>query len=411
MSRLPELEQELVMAAARLGRPPRRLARQVRVGALVVAAAVAVALLAVAGLNGERDERSGPRPAVGIAFGSHATLEDMFGVFRRPATPGDDTGASNRDLEKSGERQSGEDLSRSRRISAGGASGFIWPMTAGVCFSIAAPTGHGSSSSCARLDELQSRGLAVVFGGSQNTFGIGGVAVDGIREVRLTRSNGPDIVAPVTDNAFFIDASDARSTVEQLRWHYAGKERSINIGQALPDDTVPPVEPPVDDPTSTAPLSKIEPLAGSISRRLEFTIDGTRYTAVGFHARGSRICTALTDDATGISAGRGCLDERLLRQRLGRQPALLSSAGGLRNGGVVRDGFARAEVTELTPAGGSGDMTVVLSDPWRPEPWTGEPIRFLFVFTPNETSPPDSPGRIALPLTAHLDDGRTVQLP
>jgi hypothetical protein len=50
---------------------------------------------------------------------------------------------------------------------------------------------------------------------------------------------------------------------------------------------------------------------------------------------------------------------------------------------------------------------VVLSEPWRPEPWEGEPIRFLLAFDTESGTP--QPGQFPrLELNARLEDGSVL---
>ena len=92
VTRLPQLEQELVAAAARLQSPRRLLAPAARAALAVGAVAVAavIALVIPAGEGGSPR----PQPAAAPAFPPNAKLQDMLGVFRLPATPADDLGLS-----------------------------------------------------------------------------------------------------------------------------------------------------------------------------------------------------------------------------------------------------------------------------------------------------------------------------
>jgi hypothetical protein len=105
---------------------------------------------------------------------------------------------------------------------------------------------------------------------------------------------------------------------------------------------------------------------------------------------------------------RGLPRERILRRALERRPAHIFAGGGAKPS-LAETAFARREVTDLEPGGSASDGTVVLSEPWRPEPWKGEPIRFFFVFVNGRDRP--EPGRMPhLPLWARLSDGRTVEI-
>jgi hypothetical protein len=69
-------------------------------------------------------------------------------------------------------------------------------------------------------------------------------------------------------------------------------------------------------------------------------------------------------------------------------------------------GFARADVVAAEPVERKVDTRVILSEPWSPAPWEGDPIRFLLVYGP--TPADDRPGHLTFPrLRVRLADGRT----
>jgi hypothetical protein len=154
VSRLPQLEQELVAAAARLGTPRRMVAPAARV-AIAVAAVVAIVAAAgvVAVVDGGDDRR--PQAAGPPPFPPDAELEDMLGVFRKPATPADDMGFTEDDYDTIPDRQPGEDPTRARRVEWPGASIFLWPMRDGVCYGV---RGGGG---CPPLDHIRRMGVSV----------------------------------------------------------------------------------------------------------------------------------------------------------------------------------------------------------------------------------------------------------
>jgi hypothetical protein len=78
VSRIPELEQELVAAAARL-RSPRRLLRPAARAALAVAAGVVVAVIAVVGASEKNDADRG-RQSTGGAPGAKLAVDGQAGV-------------------------------------------------------------------------------------------------------------------------------------------------------------------------------------------------------------------------------------------------------------------------------------------------------------------------------------------
>jgi hypothetical protein len=106
----------------------------------------------------------------------------------------------------------------------------------------------------------------------------------------------------------------------------------------------------------------------------------------------------------------GCQGIRGLHEALAKQPAELFAAGGTAHGRMEYTGFTRADVVDVEPVERTSDTTVVLSPPWRPVPWDGEPIRFLLVYdrVPSEQSPRDM-RRPAL--RVRLADGRTTLVP
>jgi len=106
MSRLPELEQELVATAARLSHTPRRFERRARTLIPAVALACVVAALVAIGLfeaddDGVHRGRVAPTAPEG-AFPADATLEDMLGIFRPPQTAADDMGYTKNEMNQIG---------------------------------------------------------------------------------------------------------------------------------------------------------------------------------------------------------------------------------------------------------------------------------------------------------------------
>jgi hypothetical protein len=203
---------------------------------------------------------------------------------------------------------------------------------------------------------------------------------------------------PVRENFFFVDLETAAvEGPHSVTWRYGGEERSLDVGR-LVEHSVPLLG--VDE---GEPVPDTEALAQSASAPLSFTVAGTRYTAVGFHTSRSMICTSLVVVDSGTPHGQSCLSERLLPEALEERPAHLFA------GGSVGTGYARGDVVEITPGDAAGGATVVLSEPWSPEPWAGEPIRFFFVFRIEEPGPGEP--RPPTPLTVRLSDGQTVRVP
>jgi hypothetical protein len=394
MTRLPQLEQELVAAAARLGTPRGMLAPVSR--AVLAAAAVLAAVALVFVLAGGRgDDPPRPQPAAAPPFAPDAKLEDVLGTFRAPPTAADDMGPAREEAHTITDRQPGEDPSRSRRVEWPGESIFLWPMRDGVCW------GVRSRGGCVPLDHLRQVGVSV--GIQAQGQSVSGVVVDGIEEVVVTSRGDSERRVPVRENFFFVDAG--QTAVRSVSWSYRGEEQSVDVERLLEPVVVP--APPVPD---GAPNPNVEPLADSASDPLEFTVAGIAYTAVGFQTARSALCMRLTETGAHAPSSLGCLSERILRDALERQPAHVFAGGGGDPTGTVVQGFARSDAVELTAAERTSDVTVVLSEPWSPEPWEGEPIRFFFAFDRNPGPvQPRRPPRV--PLEARLDDGRVVPIP
>jgi hypothetical protein len=396
MSRLPELEQELVATAARLSHRGRRFERRARILAPVVALVCVVAIgLAAGGLFDTDDHavRGGGSPTA-VGFPADATLEDMLGIFRRPQTADDDMGVTKEQLDELPDLQPGEDPTQSRRVDWPGERIYMWPMRDGVCYSMRGGSG------CPPLDELRRKGVSI---GTQYRPGersVSGVVVDGIHEVVVTANGQPELRVPVRDNFFFVDLHDA--AVGRVNWRYAGQDESFDLARFLPDDSAP------------APPSPDDAIPGSFSEQVRFSAGDTSFAAVGYQATSeatnNTICVAVRQSRVDRPS-LGCQGIRGLRDQLVKQPAELFAAGGTMDGRLMmHTGFARAGVVDVEPLDKTSETTVVLSRPWRPEPWEGDPIRFLLVYdrAPDDVSPRD----LTRPsLRVRLADGRTVLVP
>jgi hypothetical protein len=137
------------------------------------------------------------------------------------------------------------------------------------------------------------------------------------------------------------------------------------------------------------PRPDVHPIPGSNSETLAFDFGGVSYEIVGFRSQAS-VCTKLTataGDPANPPPFRTCLAEALLRQALADTPVHTYGGGGASP--TVTVGFARASVGELSLTDPTSKTRVVLSEPWSPEPWEGDPIRFVYVITdgPPETTP------------------------
>lgn len=397
MTRLPQLEQELVAAAARLQSPRRIVAPATRVA--LAAGATALAVLALGLLvAGNRDGAGEPARQAsdtpGIAPDA-PRLEELLAVFREPATAADDMGPPG----PINDRQPGEDPSRSRRVEWPGETIFMWPMRDGVCY------GVRSGGGCVPLDHLRRQGVSVGIQDAPGRNAVSGPVVDGIDEVVLTGPGGAQATVPVRDNFFFADLKGEKA--ERVSWTYAGEERSFDVGRFLRN--APPPYGPIPE---GAPNPTVEPAAESASNTLAFVFSGTSYAAVGYRDTRNLVCVRLIKPDLNRPGSNACLNKRGLGDELASKPVHLFAAGGAGDGleSMVHTGFARADVVEIQPRDPASDVTVVLSDPWRPEPWEGAPIRFLLAFDRGAVAPaPGTAPRVSL--EARLDDGRVLPIP
>jgi hypothetical protein len=388
MTRLPQLEQELVAAAARLRGPRRVVAPAVRVA--IAAAGAGLAVLAVALLMAGGGDPA--REAAGQgAVRPGAQLEDMLGIFREPATAEDAMG----DVGPINNRQLGEDPSRSRRVDWPGETIFMWPTRDGVCYGV--PGGGG----CTTLAHLGREGVSVAIHDAPGSNSLSGPVVDGIDEVVYTGPDGAETSVTVRDNFFFVDLQG--ETAQRVSWSYAGEELSFDVGRFLRRT-------PGPGPAS-GPDPRIEPLAESASEPLDFVAGGISYTAVGYHDTRSLVCVRLTESDADMMAGDGCLNERIVRDELSEKPAHVFSGGGVRGDpeALMQTGYAREDVVEVRPRDPASDVTVALSEPWRPGPWEGEPIRFMLVFV-RGAGPPEPGMWPRVELEAKLEDGTVLPI-
>jgi hypothetical protein len=230
MTLIPDLERQLTDAAGSRVRAPRRLAR------LAAVTGIAAALLAgLLTLLLDRPDEPGRAPAgllgLDIPRDRPPELRDLFAVFRREATPRDDSGWTKEELDDIPDRQPREDPTRSRRVGPPDDPAYLWPMRDGVC---------SSFGNCLKTDVLVDLGgvsLGTSFssfpGGRQDKAGVHGIAVDGIEEIRLTRPGEDDIVVPVERNTFRLDVSEIRPLPKGARWTDAGGEEHAFSGTDL----------------------------------------------------------------------------------------------------------------------------------------------------------------------------------
>ena len=159
-----------------------------------------------------------------------------------------------------------------------------------------------------------------------------------------------------------------------------------------------------------------QPIAGSVSPAVGFEFAGVGYSIVGFRGRSASrdgvICTRLVErvgDRSRRLVGASCAGERLLRRELDDHPARTVGVGGGQPTQI--SGFARADVAEVAVLDAQYPSRVVLSEPWSPEPWQGEPIRFFLVLidTPRDRAP-DAPFENHPRLEARLTSGELLDV-
>jgi hypothetical protein len=232
---IPDLERQLADAAARRGGTRRRRAIRSGVVALVLAAAVAALLVVplLDGAGGEDEQRPvAPAPAVPEPpGGADPDVEDLLGVFRREPTPRDSTGTTVDELEETGDRQPGEDPTRSRRIDLPSEPVYLWRMRDGVC---------ASWGNCLGTRSLRELGVAfatehrATLGSGSSLRVVSGIVVDGIEEIRLVRPGAPELRIPARDNVFRVDVSRFDPPFAEARWRDWRGERSFDL-RALSD--------------------------------------------------------------------------------------------------------------------------------------------------------------------------------
>jgi hypothetical protein len=230
MTRLPQLEEELLTAATRLQGPRRMVVQRGLRAALGVGAGLTLVVLGFAMTGNGDDTRV--RPAGAPPFPAGAKLDDMLAVFRRPATPADRMGPL-----------SGEHPAWSRRVPSADATIVLRPKADGVCQGVAPTHYPGAAEACVPLDRLRRRGIAAGTHGVGLRQSVFGIVVDGIQEVVLSAPAGPELHMEVSDNSFFVDLNSAARKlkapgwdrrVDTLHWRYAGKERMLDLSEMLP---------------------------------------------------------------------------------------------------------------------------------------------------------------------------------
>jgi hypothetical protein len=182
-----------------------------------------------------------------------------------------------------------------------------------------------------------------------------------------------------------------------------------------------PAAAPNNPPSSTAPEppppGAPRPVPGSLSRPVEFTFGGTRYSVVGFIGsrrpgqRNTTICTRLVEvppDPARPLPSQTCAGEQLLRRELDDNPVRIVARGGGEYTHV--SGFARADVASIAVGAPRYPSRAALSQPWSPPGWRGKPIRFFeVIIDPPREAGPEFPLRSRIRLQGRLTDGETVE--
>jgi hypothetical protein len=172
-----------------------------------------------------------------------------------------------------------------------------------------------------------------------------------------------------------------------------------------------PANPPTDPPATAPPRPRIRPVPGSESPPIRFEFDGVSYSAMGLRSERSMICIAVEStarDADPAPRSGSCLRDRLLSDALGESRVHMFAGGG--GSPSHSAGFARADVTALSLVGpDAAGGKVVLSEPWTPEPWEGDPIRFVYVLSDGPA--PEGPSFAYHRLRAELANGKVVPAP
>lgn len=176
-----------------------------------------------------------------------------------------------------------------------------------------------------------------------------------------------------------------------------GSDRAASSREPAGSPQKPSPEPLPERSPKPPPRRGPQPIAGSLSRPVGFDFAGVSYSIVGFRGRSAsrdgEICTRLVERARDRSrrlVGASCAGDRLLRRELDDHPARTVGVGGAQPTQI--SGFARADVARIAVLESEYPSRVVLSEPWSPEPWQDQPIRFFLVLidTPRDRDP-DAP--------------------
>ncbi len=195
-----------------------------------------------------------------------------------------------------------------------------------------------------------------------------------------------------------------------------GSDRAPSSGQPAGAPQKPSPDTPPKRSPKPPPRRGPQPIAGSVSPAVGFEFARERYSIVGFRGRSASrdgvICTRLVNRVGGRSrrlVGATCAGERQVSRELDDHPARTVGGGGGQPTQI--SGFARADVARIAVLDSQYPSRVVLSEPWSPEPWQHEPIRFFLVLvdTPRGRAP-DSPFKNGPRLEAHLTSGALVNV-
>jgi hypothetical protein len=195
-----------------------------------------------------------------------------------------------------------------------------------------------------------------------------------------------------------------------------GSDRAPSSREPAGSPQKPSPDTPPERSPKPPPRRGPQPIAGSLSPAVGFEFAGVHYSIVGFRGRSASrdgvICTRLVErvgDRARRLVGAMCAGERLLRRELDDHPARTVGVGGAQPTQI--SGFARADVARIAVLDAQYPSRVVLSEPWSPEPWQDEPIRFFLVLvdTPRDGAP-DAPFENHPRLEARLTSGEFVDV-
>jgi hypothetical protein len=192
-------------------------------------------------------------------------------------------------------------------------------------------------------------------------------------------------------------------------------DRAPSSGQPAGAPQKPSPDTPPKRSPKPPPRRGPQPIPGSLSRPVPFEFAGVHYSIIGFQARSASrnrvICTRLVErvgDRSRMLVGAACAGERQVSRELDDHPARTVGVGGAQP--IQISGFARADVARIAVLDALYASRIVLSEPWSPEPWQHEPIRFFLVLVDTARGrAPDSPFEHPR-LEARLTSGELVDV-